>query len=500
MKEMSKIQRGLSCLLKLTVILSAMSGTFLSWYAGRNSFMGGKTVFMFFTIQSNIALAIICLIGFVIMLKGKQFSGFWYIVKFVGTVSITLTGAVFCFVLAPTMQQGAWNIQNILTAEGCASNNGTKAVPCCTADLFGDWREELILRTEDNTKLRIWCTNTETSVRLTTLMHDAQYRMQCGCQQSSYNQPPHTSFFLGTGYDLPARQSVKLNNVPPEPVNGKLIKNFLVKDTANYYSWKLMDSNKTGGPIYGDRDFTYTALAPELENCEYIMTACNSKNTDADLAEFTVDTKAEVYVLVDTREEAAGLVPSWLGGYTRTDLTARSSNEVDFVAYKKTFEAGEKVVLGTNGMTGNVINYTVFVKEPEIVTTTTTTTTTTTETTTTTTTETTTTTTTTTTTETTSTTTSETTTTTTTDTGLVPETTTTAPETEINWGDANCDSEVNMADAVFIMQSIANPDKYKLSEQGEKNADVNGTGDGISNKDALTIQRFKLGLITKLPE
>ena len=115
MKEMSKIQRGLSCLLKLTVILSAVIGTFLSWYAGRNSFMGGKTVFMFFTIQSNIALAIICLIGFVKMLKGKTFSDLWYIIKFVGTVSITLTGAVFCFVLAPTMQQGAWNIQNILT-------------------------------------------------------------------------------------------------------------------------------------------------------------------------------------------------------------------------------------------------------------------------------------------------------------------------------------------------------------------------------------------------
>ena len=115
MKEMSKLQRGLSGLLKMTVILSAVIGTFLSWYAGRNSFMGGKTVFMFFTIQSNIALAIICLIGFVKMQNGKPFSGFWYIVKFVGTVSITLTGAVFCFVLAPIMQQGAWNIQNILT-------------------------------------------------------------------------------------------------------------------------------------------------------------------------------------------------------------------------------------------------------------------------------------------------------------------------------------------------------------------------------------------------
>ena len=49
-------------------------------------------------------------------------------------------------------------IDTIFTADGCASNNSTKSVPCMTTDLFGDWREELIMRTADNTKLRIWCT------------------------------------------------------------------------------------------------------------------------------------------------------------------------------------------------------------------------------------------------------------------------------------------------------------------------------------------------------
>lgn len=115
MNNLSPLQKNLSCILKIIVIASAVIGTFLSWYAGRDSFMGGRTVFMFFTIQSNIALAAICLIGLVKMLQGKPFSNLWYIIKFVGTISITLTGAVFCFVLAPTMQQGAWNIQNILT-------------------------------------------------------------------------------------------------------------------------------------------------------------------------------------------------------------------------------------------------------------------------------------------------------------------------------------------------------------------------------------------------
>ncbi len=113
MNRISPTQTVLSCILKVTVILSAVIGTFLSWHAGRNSFMGGRTVFMFFTIQSNIALAVICLIGLIRMLRGKQFSDLWYIIKFVGTVSITLTGAVFCFVLVPA--GAVWNPQNILT-------------------------------------------------------------------------------------------------------------------------------------------------------------------------------------------------------------------------------------------------------------------------------------------------------------------------------------------------------------------------------------------------
>jgi hypothetical protein len=59
-------------------------------------------------------------------------------------------------------------------------------------------------------------------------------------------------------------------------------------------------------------------------------------------------------------------------------------------------------------------------------------------------------------------------------------------------GDANCDEDMNMADAVLIMQSLANPDKYQISEQGEFNSDLNG--DGITNADALAIQKKLLKL------
>ena len=118
-----------------------------------------------------------------------------------------------------TKMTDAKTIKDIFTATGCGSNNSTKSVPCMTADLFGDWREELILRTDDNSKLRIWCTTDTTKVRLTTLMHDMQYRMQNGCQQSAYNQPPHVSYYLSSDAPLPARPEILLNNTPNNDIS-----------------------------------------------------------------------------------------------------------------------------------------------------------------------------------------------------------------------------------------------------------------------------------------
>jgi len=87
----------------------------------------------------------------------------------------------------------------IFTAEGCTSNNGTKSTPALSGDLFGDWREEVIFRTTDNKNLRIYTTVIATKHRIYTLMHDPQYRLAVATQNVAYNQPPNTSFFLGTG-------------------------------------------------------------------------------------------------------------------------------------------------------------------------------------------------------------------------------------------------------------------------------------------------------------
>ncbi|MDE6781241.1 MAG: carbohydrate-binding domain-containing protein [Ruminococcus sp.] len=75
-----------------------------------------------------------------------------------------------------------------------------------------------------------------------------------------------------------------------------------------------------------------------------------------------------------------------------------------------------------------------------------------------------------------------------------------AADTDVIYGDANLDGKVSLADAVLIMQALSNPDEYKLSEQSVNNADVCDRGDGITPSDALSIQKFDLGLIESLPE
>lgn len=92
-----------------------------------------------------------------------------------------------------------YNGGRLLTANGCVSNNWTKSTPCLSADLFGDWREEVIFRTYDNQSLRIYTTTIPTQHRQYTLMHDPQYRLSVAWQNVGYNQPPHPGFYFGYG-------------------------------------------------------------------------------------------------------------------------------------------------------------------------------------------------------------------------------------------------------------------------------------------------------------
>jgi rhamnogalacturonan endolyase len=84
----------------------------------------------------------------------------------------------------------------LLTGSGVRSNNGTKSTPALSADILGDWREEVIWPTTDNRALRIYSTTDPTSISRPSLMQDRQYRVAVAWQNTAYNQPPHPSFAI----------------------------------------------------------------------------------------------------------------------------------------------------------------------------------------------------------------------------------------------------------------------------------------------------------------
>ncbi len=81
--------------------------------------------------------------------------------------------------------------------DGCTSNNGTKATPCLQGDIIGDWREEVLLRTVDNTALRLYVSTIPTEYRFHTFLEDPVYRISIATQNVAYNQPTQPGFYFG---------------------------------------------------------------------------------------------------------------------------------------------------------------------------------------------------------------------------------------------------------------------------------------------------------------
>ena len=78
-----------------------------------------------------------------------------------------------------------------------ASCNSTKATPCLQADIFGDWREEVILwNSTDASSINVYSSTYTTNYRVPTLMHDHVYRLGVAWQNVAYNQPPHLGYYL----------------------------------------------------------------------------------------------------------------------------------------------------------------------------------------------------------------------------------------------------------------------------------------------------------------
>ena len=420
---------------------------------------------------------------------------------------------------------GANKIDRVFTANGCGSNNSSKSVPCMTVDLFGDWREELIMRTDDNSKLRVWCSTATTKVRLATLMHDMQYRCQNCCQQSSYNQPPHVSYYLGSDAPVPGKPNVQFNNTPhktdiptttePEVTKTPTTEPIVTQPPVDIpttpasdivdgqiYTFKNVNSglylDVEGGAAANGTNVQQSAaagkqnqfkavaagdgyfyLVSQLGDGEsYALDVNGKKTADGTNIEIYTFNKGEnqKFRFVKNDDGTVSILTKITDGKSAIDVNEQSKNAgANVQQYTFNGNANQKFTIEAVGAQAAEPT-TQSTAQP--------------------------------TTEPTTQPTTQSTTQTTQPIQTQPVSSVSQPQNAIVWGDANCDGKVDMSDSVLVMQVFSNPSRFgvngnaegHITAQGQTNADVSENGNGLTTKDALAIQRFCLEIIDKLPE
>ena len=229
----------------------------------------------------------------------------------------------------------AGNTSALLAPAGVSSNNGTKATPSLSADLLGDWREEVVWRESTNDALRLYTTTIPTTYRFYTLMHDRQYRTAITWQQTGYNQPPHPGFFLGDGMAPPPAPNIvtSLRTLlgPAAPAftavsedTGASAADFVTRDstlalsgtavpgttvTVTRFGVGVIGTATADGGGSWTLDYTGTTLPEGVST--FVGTATDGTGTTGPLSarfEITVDTTAPAPPIVESVAAEPGLV------------------------------------------------------------------------------------------------------------------------------------------------------------------------------------------------
>jgi rhamnogalacturonan endolyase len=217
-------------------------------------------------------------------------------------------------------------------------------------DLFGDWREELVLETTDNTELRIYTTTIPTEHRIYTLMHNPAYRISVDVK--GYLSSVYPDYYLGEGMSTPAVPNICTGD-------GEFIKALKINDSVNAANWSIQSNLQVGDTIYGDRTTKFAQIPQKILGSEWIRTACDSKEYTSEVASFTAKSDVSVYVGLDSRVTN---IPAWLNSWTNTGEALSSDNSVTFNLYTKDFASNSIIGLGANGTSSSAVNYTVIVK------------------------------------------------------------------------------------------------------------------------------------------
>lgn len=143
---------------------------------------------------------------------------------------------------------------------------------------------------------------------------------------------------------------------PSTELSGNLISKLTILDTS--YQWAIDTDTQAGDSIYTDReDVTYSNLPEWLIGSEAVVTPCDAKKIEGDLANLTASEDITLVVALDTRVTTA---PSWLSGWNAMSETVKSNKDFEYALYSKNIKSGETITLGTNGQTSGCVGYTVF--------------------------------------------------------------------------------------------------------------------------------------------
>ncbi|MFL6332458.1 MAG: HYR domain-containing protein [Pyrinomonadaceae bacterium] len=235
----------------------------------------------------------------------------------------------------------------LLAPSGLSSNNGTKSTPALAGDILGDWREEVVWRTADNTALRIYTTTIPATNRIYTLMHDHQYREAIAWQNTAYNQPPHPSFYLGDGMGaVPKANIVTSLNAKPATVTG-------VTDDTGASSNDKITSDST--IVISGTAGANNTVTLALEGTGEIGTATADANGNwtFDYTNFTLADGTHTFTAVAT-DENGGQTPESEPFGVIVDTVAPAAPAINSIGsgsfvFKGTAEAGSTVTVTRTG-------------------------------------------------------------------------------------------------------------------------------------------------------
>lgn len=161
------------------------------------------------------------------------------------------------------------------------SNNGTKGNTGLTADILGDWREEIISRSSsDQNKIRIYASTIQTDYVVPCLLENRAYRQGVAWQNVAYNQPANLSYLLSEGLitaqltaeeDRSLSDSLTFTFTPAsDGVYGHEITAYEIYRSEDGKSYRLIDTLPADNK---QEAYTYTDHKLEADTVYYYKTA-----------------------------------------------------------------------------------------------------------------------------------------------------------------------------------------------------------------------------------